>query len=116
VSVTITNIKRTRTGNSRRVHFDIAGDSSYAAGGEALAAADLNLLMPEFGGGLLATDSDKIDFWISEQDVAGGRSYVLDRVNDKVLAYDGGTEVAGATNLTGVVCRCVAEYNVQPSG
>ncbi len=110
MSVTITVLRRTKTANSRRVLFDIAGDSSYAAGGEPLSAADLNQLMPEFGGGLLATDSDKIDYWLSEQAFGGGVSYVLDRTNDKVLAYDGGTEVAGATNLTAVVSRCVAEY------
>lgn len=110
MALTVAVVKRLSGGNFREVIADITGDSSYATGGEALAAADLNTLMPELGT-LAATDSDRIVFFVSERDTSG-REMALDRTNDKILFYAAGAEVGAATNLSAVTIRCRIVYAV----
>lgn len=109
MALTITEVKQNVAGGFYETIVDITGDSSYATGGEALAAADVNKLMPRLGGNLAATDSDKVQFFLSETDVSG-RTLALDKTNDKVLFYAAGAEVAGTTNLSAVTIRAVVRY------
>jgi hypothetical protein len=109
MALTITNVKNNVSGGFYETIVDITGDSSYATGGEALAAVDVNALMPRLGGGLTATDSDRVQVFISETDVAG-RTLSLDKVNDKILFYAAGAEVGAATNLSAVTIRALVRY------
>jgi len=109
MALTIVSVNQNVFGSTHENVVDITGDSSYSAGGEALAAVDVNALMPRLGGGLLVTDSDKVQLFQSETDIAG-RTLSLDRATDKILFYAAGAEVAGATNLSAVTIRATVRY------
>lgn len=72
MALTISNRVETVFGNKRAITCDIAFDSSYPTGGESLTAADLGMSI--------------IDFCIAEP--KGGRAFVYDRANSKLLAYN----------------------------
>lgn len=108
MALTVALVRHNIVGAAYESVVDITGDSSYATGGEALAAADLQTMMPK-GGVLAATDADKIQLFQSEKDVSG-RELALDRVNDKILFFAAGAEVANLTNLSAVTIRAVLRY------
>lgn len=72
MGLTITNRVETVMGDRRAITCDVAFDSSYPTGGEDLTAATLGMTT--------------VDFCISE--AKGGRNFVYDRANSKLLAYN----------------------------
>src|SRR4029453_1589228 len=109
---TINIRKRSVHGSMREVFADIALDATYATGGEALTAGDLNKLMPEFGGGLLATDSGKIESFASELG-ATGRRLALDRSTGEIVPLSAGAQATGDQSAATVgTLRCRIAYDV----
>jgi hypothetical protein len=102
---------------SRSLFVDIVGPASYLTGGEILTAAQLNELMPEYGGnlGAVAADFAKIEFFESEFDTAA-RYIIYDRATGKLMYWQGNTQIANATNLSAVTLRCRIEYQIAPTG
>lgn len=108
---TITVLKRGHEGNHRTALVDFTGDSSYPTGGEVLAVADLVKLMPELRfDTAVAADAAKLEALVSELDTTG-RQLVLDRANCKLMVFDGGVEIANATNLSAVTIRALIKYD-----
>lgn len=100
MSLTLTRILKTVVGDRYLIVNEVAFDSSYATGGEALLRSDL---------GFAATADP--EFHVEVQ-CKGGRAFEYDYVNQKLLAYDpgrasgeysfapGGGDVKGATAIT----------------
>lgn len=109
MAVTISNVRHNVLGNVRQVTFDVAGPASYTTGGEALTAAQINELMPHYGGRLLATDSDKVSFFQSDRN-ASDQYMILDKANDKVMYFTNAGQIAATTNLSAVTLSAKIEY------
>lgn len=91
---------------------DITGDSSYATGGEPLAAIDLQTMMPRIAKAEIAADAPscaKVQWFESERDAAG-RQWALDRTNVKLLNFAAGAETGAAANLSAVTIRARVRY------
>lgn len=118
VSIGTTKAKqRVVAGGRRTVYFDCVGPVSYTTGGEVLTAAQLNELMPDYGGNLAASVADgfaKIEFFESEIDTSA-RQIVYDRATGKFMYFIAGVQVANAVNLSAVTIRCRIEYAIQPT-
>lgn len=108
MAVTITNVKKHRESTSYKSSFDVTGPASYTTGGETLTAAQQAQIMPE-AGAPAAADFSKVQFFESERD-ASGRQYVLDKANNKLLAFAAGAEVGSGVNLSAVTIKCQARY------
>lgn len=101
MAVTLSNIRFDVVGNERVAIADVTGPASYTTGGEALTAAQLNQLMPQFAGRLAATDADKVNFFISDRN-ASDQYMILDQANDKIMYFTNAGQVGAATNLSAV--------------
>ncbi len=99
MAVTIVKRGEAIRGNDKVRFVDITGPASYATGGEALSQNDLNQLTGRPG--------SKIGELISFQaeNSTAGHTLVLDRVNSKVMYFNGTTQIAATTNLSAVVAR-----------
>jgi len=115
MAVTFATIKRNVFGNSRSVTADCTGPASYTTGGETLTAAQQNTLLSPLGGSQ-ALNFGIISFFDSEQETTSGLTCALDRTNNKIMFWDGGTEVASTTNLSAVVVRCRFIYGNSATG
>ena len=101
MAVTLSNLSKNVVGVRRVTQATVTGPASYTTGGEALTAAQLNQLMPEFAGVLPATAATKVDFF--ESDRTNTDQYmILDRANSKIMYFTNAGQVAGATNLSAV--------------
>lgn len=89
MALTISNFQPGSGGNLRRNIMDVTFDSSYATGGEQLTPAMVGLV--------------RVDKLTASE--AGGRSFPYDRVNQKLQAYGGTTEVVATTDLSAVTTR-----------
>ena len=103
-NVTVVVVDRGVKGSAKEVIADITMSSSYATSGDTIQAADILKILPE-GEAL----TELIEFDIDTKSL-GGHGLTLDRTNKKVLAHNGTTEIANATNLSAVVGRLIARY------
>lgn len=83
LTVTIGGSEKTVFGNRRAVFADVAFDSSYPTGGEALTPETLGLRT--------------IDFLVVEN--ASGYTFEYDRTNEKLKAFAGGGQAAHTHDL-----------------
>lgn len=109
MAVTIANVQRNVNGIWRETSFDVTGPASYTTGGEALTAAQINQIMPEYAGRLAATDSDKAYMFVSDTNLSD-QHIVLDKVNDKAMYFTNAGQVGAATNLSAVTIPCLIRY------
>lgn len=107
MAVTITSKKQVVAGNARITYVDLTGPASYTTGGEALSAADIVKLA---GGKPGAVIADILQF--DAEPSTGGHSVVLDRTNSKVMFFNGTTQIAATTNLSGVTVRVAVTHSV----
>ena len=84
---TISVVRDGWLGNQRRAIVDVTMSNSYTTGGEAVAAADLDL-------------DDIEDAVVMEGATTGGYVPRYDTATDKLLLFDAGTEVAAATDVS----------------
>lgn len=109
MAVTISNVRHNVVGNQRQTTFDVTGPASYTTGGESLTAAQINEIMPHYGGRLLATDSDKVQFFVSDTNLSD-QHLILDKVNDKIMYFTNAGQVTAATNLSAVTIPAKIDY------
>lgn len=109
--VAITAVRRSRTGNLRKIYVDIVGPASYLTNGEVLTVAQLQALAPEVWAGLQAVPANlnAIVSFQAEPSISG-HTVVLDRATLKVKYYNGTTEIANTTNLSAVTVRAEIVY------
>lgn len=93
MALTISNLQHGVSGNKRENIADVAFDSSYPTGGESLTPAQLGLT--------------SVDVVLSDH--KAGYNFVYDKANQKLLAYNGTTQVANTTDLSAITARVVAK-------
>lgn len=113
MSVTVTLVKDCGpVGAGYEAIVDLTGDASYATGGEALAAAELQSMMPRLSKGEILADAAscaKVQSLLSERSVSG-HEVTLDRTNVKLLFWAAGAEAANLANLSAVTVRARVRY------
>jgi hypothetical protein len=91
VALTVRKITSYADGNHRKVIADVAFDNAYRTGGLALTARDLGM-------GLFLSSVDA-------QITTRGHGCPYDYTNSKLLAFNGTTQIADGTDLSGVTTR-----------
>lgn len=111
MAVTISNVRRSRAGNVRKVYVDVTGPASYSALGEILTLAQLQALAPEIWSGLAALPANLNAILKFDAEVPiTGHGLTLNRATLKILYFNGIVEIAGAVNLSTVVTRVEISY------
>jgi len=91
VALTVRKITSYVDGNHRKVIADVTFDNAYRTGGLALTARD-------FGMGVFL---DSVD----AQTTTRGHACPYDYANSKLMAFNGTTQIADNTDLTGITTR-----------
>lgn len=113
MAVSFSVVRRSRQGNLRSVIVDMTGPASYTTGGEALTVAQYNALFPETHGNANALPANANNILVFDAEPStGGHTFVLDRANLKVMAFNGTTQITAATNLSAVTARVAIVYQV----
>lgn len=97
MALTYTKIARVAAGNYKASIFDFKADTTYTAGGYALATADIEALV-----GPGRTDLSTVLSFASETST-GGVELALDRTNKKLMFFLGSTEAT--TTVSTVTVR-----------
>lgn len=94
MALTITPVKTFVVGDRKCVIADVLFDNSYASGGEVLTGADLglDLVLDSVNAGAATT----------------GHVCPYDYTNQKLMAFNGTTQIVGAVDLSAVKTRVVA--------
>lgn len=120
MSVVISGVKHVNAGNARFSVFDVTGPVSYTTGGETLTLAQQRQIMNETAGS--SVDFTKATFFLSEVNHlatnAAGLTWVLDKTNNKLVAYKLSTtadQVANGIDLSTAASktRCRVMYDIE---
>lgn len=103
MALTYKSAGRVVAGNEKARVIDFTADATYAAGGYALATADIESIAEP------GQTVNTILFLDSETNV-GGYSVTLDRPNSKLLFFLGGTQAT--TTISSTVVRARVTYGV----
>ena len=94
MALTISPVRTFVLGDHRCVIADVTFDSSYATGGESLTNTDLGLTRS-----LMSLDAGV---------ATTGHACPYDYTNQKLMAFNGTTQIANTTDLSAVTTRVVA--------